>query len=86
MSFPHHPELTRTVSIESEAEEATERQHLLAQDAIPEEDEDQRAGDSGVSGSPVEHEIPEGMTPETLIGAFGYDFYFQNTEAKYGFS
>ena len=77
MSFPHHPELTRTVSIESEAEEATERQHLLAQDAIPEEDEDQRAGDSGVSGSPVEHEIPEGMTPETLIGAFGYDFYLR---------
>ena len=66
MSFPHHPELTRTVSIESEAEEASERQLLLPQDAIPEEDED-----SGLSGSPVHEEIPEGMTPETLIGAFG---------------
>ena len=66
MSFPHHPELTRTVSIESEAEEASERQLLLPQDAIPEEDED-----SGLSGSPTQEEIPEGMTPETLIGAFG---------------
>ena len=72
MSFPHHPELTRQVSIESEAEEAGERQYLLAQDAILEEDEGSpRRGDSGISGSPNENEIPEGMTPETLMGAFG---------------
>ena len=73
MSFPHHPELTRQVSIESEAEEAAERQYLLAQDAIPEEDDEisPRRGDSGISGSPNENDIPEGMTPETLMGAFG---------------
>ena len=72
MSFPHHPELTRQVSIESEAEEAGERQYLFAENAIPEEDEHSpRRGDSGISGSPNETEIPEGMTPETLMGAFG---------------
>ena len=72
MSFPHHPELTRTLSIESEAEEAAERQYLLAQESIPEEDEDKReSGDSGLSGSPTPEDIPEGMTPETLLGAFG---------------